>query len=270
MFNLVRFLLTCDDGYNSPGLLASKKAVENLGEVYVYATETQNTAGGSKMTVNKPVKYYKRKLLDGTECISVDGTPVDVVRLALLHDLKDKKPDFVISGINIGEQISNSAIIMSGTCSAAFMASCMGIPSLAFGYTPDNEEIKYIHHTNHNGFEHMFDFPQKVEEKIVKWVLKNNLMGADWLNINIPTKKTDKIKVVHAIRDGYYDNGIDKKKDHFFNIGLPFKNKTFPEDSDAEWIKNAVTIVPCHVDFTDHEKLKRLKVLENELKFKEV
>ncbi len=263
---MVKFLLTCDDGYNSPGLLASKKAVEDLGEVYVYATETQNTAGGSRMTINKPVKYYKRELLDGSECISVDGTPVDVVRLALLHDLVDNKPDFVISGINIGEQISNSAIIMSGTCSAAFMASCFGVPSLAFGYTPENEEIKYIHHTDHEGFEHMFDFPQKVEEKIMKWVLNNGLMGADWWNINIPTKRSKKVKIVNAIRTGYYDDGIDKKKEYFLNIGLPYKNKKFPENSDAKCIKNAVTIVPCHADFTDHQTLKRLKVLENELK----
>jgi len=128
-------LITCDDGINSPGLLVCKKAVEKYGNTFVYAPTTQHTCASGSFTVGKIVKFYKRTLRDGTPAMAVDGTPVDAVRFAVLEDL-DKKPDLVISGINIGEQVSAIATFVSGTAGAAYYAASKGIPALVVGYKP--------------------------------------------------------------------------------------------------------------------------------------
>ena len=266
---MTNFLLTCDDGYNAPGLLASKKAVEDLGDVFVYATEKQQSGGGSRITIGKPIKFYQRRLLDGTPCISVDGTPIDTLWLALYHDLKGKKIDLCISGINVGEQISNKSIILSGTCSAAFFAATNGIPSIAIGYVAKDEKIKYIDHNkrkSHDGFEIMFEYHKKVLRAIVRWVLENGMQGADWLNVNIPANPTTRVRVVKTSRIDYYINLLEKKEGEFTIFGYPRSDITFPKETDACEIKDAIVITPCSIDFTHHPSLKRIKRLEDELK----
>ena len=62
--------------------------------------------------------------------VSVTGTPVDCVKLAIDQFLP-RKPDIVVSGINQGP---NAAIntIYSGTVSAALEGAILGISAVAF------------------------------------------------------------------------------------------------------------------------------------------
>ncbi|MBL7170154.1 MAG: 5'/3'-nucleotidase SurE [Candidatus Aenigmarchaeota archaeon] len=262
---MVRFLLTCDDGWNAPGLLASKKAVEDLGEVHIYATEEQHTGSGSKGTFFKPVKFYQKKMLDNHPVISIEGTPVDAVAFGI-SELKNKKIDLVISGINIGENISTPSFFMSGTCSAAFFAASRGIPSIAVSLKHEKEEEKYNDFKNHDGFENTFDFSVKALKKIVEFILKNGLNTKGYWNINIPSHKTSKIMFVKSSTKPYYKDNVDKNSDTFVLSGLPVSHDKFLEDTDAGALKDSITITPIDLDFTDHSSLKRMKKLENELK----
>ncbi|MCG2717700.1 MAG: 5'/3'-nucleotidase SurE [Nanoarchaeota archaeon] len=259
-------LITCDDGINSPGLLACKKAVERLGSVYIYAPTKQRTCSSGSFTVGKPVKFYKRILQDGTPAIAVDGTPVDAVRFAVLNDL-DTKPDLVISGINIGEQISAIATFVSGTAGAAYYAASKGIPALVVGYKPHNEDAKYTEHFQGAELEEL-SYVSEILSKIVNWVLKNDLMGADFWNINFPSEPTDKIRVVKMVDTGYYADTIKRKKNSFINFSVP-TSASHKTDTDARWISRAITITPCKMNFTDERCLKelgRVKFEENIIK----
>jgi len=206
--------------------------------------------------VGKPVKFYKRTLQDGSPAIAVDGTPVDAVRFAVLDDL-DKKPDLVISGINIGEQISAIATFVSGTAGAAYYAASKGIPALVVGYKPCNEDAKYMEHSGTGEWEDI-SYVSKTLSKIVGWVLKKGLMGADFWNINFPTKPTDKIKVVKMVDAGYYVDTIKRKKDSFINFSIP-TNASHKTDTDMHWINKAITITPCKMNFTNETCLKKLE-----------
>jgi len=254
--SMKNILITCDDGINSPGLLTCKKAVEKHGSVHIYAPTTQRTCASGSFTVGKPVKFYKRTLQDDTPAIAVDGTPVDAVRFAVLDNL-DKKPDLVVSGINIGEQISAIATFVSGTAGAAYYAASKGIPALVVGYKPHNEEAKYMEHSGIGEWEDL-SYVSKTLSKLVGWVLKNGLMGADFWNINFPTKPTDKIRVVRMVDTGYYVDTIQRSKDSFINFSIPtsVSNKT---DTDAYWIKDAIVITPSKINFTDTVSLQRMK-----------
>ena len=64
-------------------------------------------------------------------------------------------------------------------------------------------------------------YVSKTLRKIVGWVLKNGLMGADFWNINFPTKPTNKIKMVRMIDAGYYVDTVKRGRNYFVNFSIP-------------------------------------------------
>ena len=74
--------------------------------------------------------------MEGCAAYSLDGTPVDCVKVALEHILEEK-PDFVFSGINNGYN-AGFDIAYSGTLGAAFEATRAGIPAIAFSVAADS------------------------------------------------------------------------------------------------------------------------------------
>ena len=60
-----RILVTNDDGIESRGLLALKQALEPVGDVYVVAPETNQSAVGHTKTFMRPLRVRERTLADG-------------------------------------------------------------------------------------------------------------------------------------------------------------------------------------------------------------
>lgn len=127
------FLLTNDDGIQSPGLRAAARAVRELGDVLVVAPATQQTAMGRSFT-GRPDAALERVAfeVDGhaLEAYACEGSPASVVRHGLQVLCRDRRPDLLISGINYGENVGIS-IGASGTVGAAMEAASRGIPALA-------------------------------------------------------------------------------------------------------------------------------------------
>lgn len=132
-----RLLISNDDGADSPFLpifLEELSAVADL-EVVVPATE-QSWIGRAysrhrKLTLGEvSVAGFKVK--------TIDGTPSDCVNIALAHLCK---PDAVVSGINIGQNIGIPLLWSSGTFSAAAEGACWGYP--AFALSMRLEKIYY-------------------------------------------------------------------------------------------------------------------------------
>lgn len=126
----MKILITNDDGVNSSGILAARKAVENLGETIIVAPATQQSGIGHALTLFEPIRVSEVTLRDGSEAYAVSGTPTDAVIIGIF-ELMDEKPDLVISGINMGENIGKSELTTSGTIGAAMEAAVHGVPSLA-------------------------------------------------------------------------------------------------------------------------------------------
>ena len=124
-----RILVTNDDGIESRGLLALKKALEPIGDVTVVAPDTNQSAVGHQKTFMRPLRVRERTLADGSIGWSVDGSPTDAVSLAFLgyfgHGF-----DLVASGINYGANLGDD-ITYSGTVSAAMEAVINDCPAFA-------------------------------------------------------------------------------------------------------------------------------------------
>jgi 5'-nucleotidase len=69
----------------------------------------------------------------GVEGFVVEGTPADCVNLGV-HSLFADPPDWVISGINIGDNVGLAFSLNSGTVGAAFEGALLGLPSVAFSH----------------------------------------------------------------------------------------------------------------------------------------
>jgi 5'-nucleotidase len=251
---MVVTLLTCDDGIHSPGLLAAKRASEKFGKVRIYAPLSQQTAVGGKVTFGKYIRM-KETYIDGTKAIGINGTPIDAMRLALLG--RKLKPDLVVSGINIGEQIGAVPVFTSGTCAAAYYAAAHKIPSLAVGYKPREEAHKYMEHGPESNVLDLIPYPSEQLGKIIKDVLENGLRGADFWNINFPSSPTEEIQYVKMVDYGYYTEDVEIKGSKFKNLGTP-EMKGHEVGSDAHFIKNNIVITPCKINFTDYGSLDKL------------
>src|SRR6476620_9441309 len=122
-----RILVTNDDGVYSEGIKKLAEALRPIGDVIIVAPDREQSAASHALTLNRPLRILK---LEENEWI-VDGTPTDCVNLAVLSLLKGARPDFVVSGINFGPNLGDD-VTYSGTISAAFEGSLLGIRSIAF------------------------------------------------------------------------------------------------------------------------------------------
>lgn len=122
----MRILISNDDGYLAPGILALSEALQQIADVEVVAPEHNNSAKSNALTLNAPL--YVHRSHNGFRYIN--GTPADCVHVALTG-LLDYRPDLVVSGINNGANMGDDTIY-SGTVGAAMEGYLFGIPSIAF------------------------------------------------------------------------------------------------------------------------------------------
>jgi 5'/3'-nucleotidase SurE len=118
-------LLTNDDGFYSKGITALKSELEKEHRVWIVAPDREQSAISMALTLNHPLRINQV----GENVYAVNGTTADCVNIALQKILPGK-PDFVVSGMNLGENLSED-IFFSGTVGGAFSGHLYGIPSLA-------------------------------------------------------------------------------------------------------------------------------------------
>ena len=125
-------LITNDDGINARGVFYLAEAVKEMGEVYIVAPDAAQSGQSSAMSMKTPLRITEYPERDGIKVYSVNGTPVDCVKLAL-HTIVPRRPDLLLSGINHGSNAGNN-IIYSGTMGAVLETCMLGIPSIGYSY----------------------------------------------------------------------------------------------------------------------------------------
>ena len=113
--DLVRILLTNDDGVFAPGLRALRKELRKLGEVTVIAPMQEQSGVGHSITLLTPLVVKEVDDEEGqTQGWMVEGSPADCVKLAIL-ELMDRPPDLIVSGIKRrGERRDQRAVFRHG------------------------------------------------------------------------------------------------------------------------------------------------------------
>lgn len=247
--HIVRVLLTNDDGINASGLNELYKRLRKQFRVTVCAPETEQSAIGHAITLNKPLrvrKVYKENKIFG---YAVDGTPADCVKIAVRCILK-QKPDLIISGINHGPNLG-SDIMYSGTVSAAAEGAILGIPSLA---------VSLATYVNHN-----FNFAADFVCHLVTLLKSTTIPKGVLLNVNIPSvprRKIKDIKITEQGRSLYKEEflkRVDPRGRNYYWLTGKVKWIKKPQGSDIKAIEDkCVSITPLKFDLTDYNSLKKL------------
>lgn len=164
----MKILISNDDGYQAPGLVALCKALADIAEIEVVAPEHNNSAKSNALTLNAPL--YVHRAHNGFRY--VNGTPADCVHIALTG-LLGYRPDLVVSGINNGANMGDDTIY-SGTVGAAMEGYLFGVPAIAFSQVE-------------RGWGHLDAAASKARD-LIAGMQFNRLIGPQaWLlNVNIP------------------------------------------------------------------------------------
>src|SRR6185369_15595455 len=167
-FTAMKILLSNDDGYQAPGIVALHEAIKDLADVEVVAPEHNNSAKSNALTLHSPLYVH----LAGNGFRYVNGTPAECVHVALTA-LLGYRPVLVLSGINIGANMGDDTIY-SGTVGAAMEGYLFGVPSIAFSQTQ-------------KGWAHIDAAARKARELVQSMIASGATAGANpWLlNVNI-------------------------------------------------------------------------------------
>ncbi|WP_405285138.1 5'/3'-nucleotidase SurE [Methanobrevibacter sp.] len=247
----MKALISNDDGITASGILAAKKAVDELCETYVVAPEHQQSGIGHALTLNEPLRINERTLRDGSKGYGVTGTPTDAVTLALF-EIMDEKPDIMISGINTGFNLGKAELTTSGTIGAAIEAASFNIPAIAISQEVTRDDIKF----DTGEVEIDFDFAGKMLKKIAKIILKKGLPeGIDLLNVNIPANPINEEFEVVTLGKRMYVPIIEKRLDprekpYYWIGGDPYESDVPGTDGHALRKYQKTTVTPLKIDLT--------------------
>ena len=246
-------LVTNDDGISSPGIKVLAKTLKTIGDVYVVAPETEQSAVAHALTLHRPLKSEKT----GSNTYFINGTPTDCV-IAAVNKILPLRPGLLVSGINNGGNLGDD-ITYSGTVAAAMEGTLLGVPSIAVSLVRENRNGPAIKWSA-SAYVAAAAFARELAVR----VLEKGLPVDTLLNVNVPEAK--KIKGVKFTKQGkrIYDNSIQELRDprgreHYW-IGGGIPQWEAGGDTDFEAVMNGyISVTPVHLNLTNYDALKYLK-----------
>ncbi len=250
-------VLTNDDGVASPGLGALKIALDPLGEVQIVAPDQNRSGAARSITMHAPLWVEEVSLADGSLAYSTDGTPVDCVRMAALG-LLERKPDLIVSGINLGENLGDD-ITYSGTVAAAFEGIMLDIPAIAIsaqGYHP--------------GYD--LTVPARFARLLVSVALEKGFPAKTLLTVNVPDRRWEELKGTRLTTLGrrIYGDKVEhqgtagnRRQYHIYNDDLGFHHSPGTDFEAAS--EGYVSVTPLQFDLVSHAALESLHSWEEAL-----
>jgi len=242
----MRILISNDDGYFAPGILALARIMRELGEVTVVAPERDRSGASNSLTLDRPLTV--RSAPDGF--LFVDGTPTDCVHLAVTG-LLDHVPDVVVSGVNAGSNMGDDTIY-SGTVAAATEGYLLGIPAIAVSLA------------SRNGTH--FEAAARVALDLVRhWMEAPPAAGAALLNVNVPDLPWDQLRGYEVTRLGHRHRAeacieqVDPRGRPLWWIGPAGPEQDAGPGTDFHAVRTGfISITPIHVDLTRYQALEKV------------
>lgn len=245
-------LIANDDGINAPGIHELINYVADMGQIVAIAPDAPRSGQSSAISVNKVLRVTRHDDYNGAEMYSINGTPVDCVKLGM-HAVLPRRPDLILSGINHGSNSGNS-IIYSGTMGAVLEGCMLGIPSIGFSYLSHDEKAD-------------ISVCRDVVRTVTSKVMERGLPHDICLNVNIPkSDHINGIKVVRAARGFWteeYADYIDPHGKPFYWLTGKFHNEE-PDNplTDHYWLdRGYASVVPCLPDQSVTDQIDNIKNL---------
>jgi 5'-nucleotidase len=163
-----------------------------------------------------------------------------------------KRPQLIVSGINKGGNLGDD-VTYSGTVSAAFEGTLLGIPSFAISV------VSRSHFKFHTA--------ARFAVRVAQYLTKKGLPKDTFLNINVPNLDEKEIKSYRITQQGRWTldgNAVIEKVDprgkkYYWIAGgqLVFDKRA---NTDFEAVSNSyISITPLHIDLTHYPSIRQLK-----------
>jgi len=240
-------LVTNDDGIQSKGIIALARALREIGNVFIVAPNIQQSAVAHSLTLHRPLRVEKIR----KNFYAVDGTPADCIHLGV-NTILPKRPRLIVSGINKGGNLGDD-IIYSGTVSAAFEGTLLGIPSFA---------ISLVSRSHFK-----FDVAARFALRVARRIIERGLPKNTFLNINMPNLDEKEVKSYQITHQGRLihsgDEVIEKvdprgRKYYWIGGGQLIFEKGGNTDVEAV-SRSCISITPLNLDLTNYSSIRELK-----------
>jgi 5'-nucleotidase len=240
----MKILISNDDGYLAPGLLALADALVAVAEIVVVAPDSNRSGASNSLSLDRPLTVQQA----ANGHYFVNGTPTDCVHVALTGMLA-YRPDMVVSGINNGPNMGDDTLY-SGTVAAATEGYLFGIPAIAFSQGAF-------------GWAHI-DAAARVARDLVLRRFEQ-LQQPYLLNVNIPNLPYEQLGSVVATRLGRRHaaepviKSLDPRGREIFWIGPPGATRDAGPGTDFHAVSQGqVSVTPLQIDLTHKTQLAAL------------
>jgi 5'-nucleotidase len=246
----MNILLTNDDGIFAPGLAAIYKELVGIGNVTVVAPSDSQSGASHSITFAEPLVCNKVDINGRFTGFSVQGSPADCVKLAVMQ-LHPEPIDLLVAGINNGANAGIN-VYYSGTVAAAMEGAFLKIPAVAMSLSREENM----------DFEQAARHCVEVLNKLMP-VKKGNV-----ININIPELSKGRPKGVRVVPqsskgfDEYYIRQTNEQGQTVFQLaGGPHLLDESPTDT-TSLAEGFITVTALVPDMTDHRKICELQKIE--------
>ena len=238
----MRILITNDDGLHASQLVPLIKWWQRHGEVTVFVPKVEQSGKSHSFQIKEPFEVKQVELAPDLTVWSVDSTPADCVRIAVLG--MGMQFDLVVSGVNRGFNMG-ADVMYSGTVAAASEAVNLGMKALALSTNPEN-----------------YDHSTAALDTVWAYIQEHDLFRYNRLyNVNMPASP----KGVRITRQGgpYFSDDFPYiGNDLYKPMGKPVWEDSGDDtlDTDAT-LHGYITITPMTINRTDWEVYRRLNQL---------
>ena len=238
----MRILITNDDGLQASQLLPMIRWWQRHGEVTVFVPKVEQSGKSHSFQIKEPFEVKQVELAPDLTVWSVDSTPADCVRIAVLG--MGMQFDLVVSGVNRGFNMG-ADVMYSGTVAAASEAVNLGMKALALSTNPEN-----------------YDHSTAALDTVWAYIQEHDLFRYNRLyNVNMPASP----KGVRITRQGgpYFSDDFPYiGNDLYKPMGKPVWEDSGDDtlDTDAT-LHGYITITPMTINRTDWEVYRRLNQL---------
>ena len=247
-------LITNDDGILAPGIKVLWSALSNY-DVVIAAPIHEKSGSALAITSTRPLQIKEFPWKDKkTPAWSINGTPADCVKLALSVIL-NRKPDFIVSGINRGSN-SGRSVLYSGTVGGVIEGAIRDIPGIAF--------------SSESFIKPNFELYEKYIPAIIDHFISNPLPNGSFVNVTFPSNFEGEIQGFKMARQGkgFWTENPEKRfhpaEGHpYYWLGGKWMNFEEEDDSDIALLKQGyITAVPLQInELTDLNLLQNHKIL---------
>jgi 5'-nucleotidase len=243
----MNILLTNDDGIRAPGLAAIYKELVKMGEVTVVAPAASRSGTSHSITFNRPLACEKVDVNGLFSGYSIEGSPADCVKLAVIQ-LCGHPIDLLVAGINNGANAGIN-IYYSGTVAAAMEGVLLGIPSAAMSVAAE-EKMDY---------ETAAGYCMQILKQLMP------IKPGAVVNINIPLLSQGKPRGIRVVGqsnkafDEYYEARTDEQGREVYQLAggpHPFDD---PSTDMVALIEGYISVTALAPDITDYKRTRQIQ-----------